>query len=79
MTKYNDLLNNVKRLRTEKDDDIKKATKKLDDFIKSQSFTGKELIEMRDYIVSRNRISGGSDDVPRLELIIDRVMTYKEE
>lgn len=59
---------------------IKNAEDAIEEFIKSQSFTGEELLKMRDDIKIKTGLHGISDShEPRMDYVLERILTYRKD
>lgn len=78
MTEYQELQKALGLAEQEKNAVVDKAENELDAFIRSQTFTGEELFEMRNEITKGNHESSSLGE-PRLNYIIDRILQYRGE
>lgn len=75
---YKKLKEKVDQTKIDKDAEVKAMEDTLEEFMKEQTFTGAELLKMRDEI--RDGYHGGAEsDELWLDYLLDRILTYREE
>lgn len=78
MSRYQNLQKEINQAETNERAVVQAAKDTMKVFIASQTFTGKELLDMKDDIKAGNH--GCSDDKePRIDLILDRILAYRED
>ena len=78
MNEFKKLKETVETSKMNKDALIKAAEKEVDAFIRKQTFTGEELLQMRDAIKQGYHGSSQMDE-PWLNGILESILTYREE
>jgi len=77
MSEYAKLQEEIKLAESTKDEAVRIAKYKLDEFIENQTFTGAELLAMRDHLRRKNDDLPGRDE-PRVDYILERIMMNRE-
>jgi hypothetical protein len=73
---YKDIQDAIKFEEDRKDDEVSKLKQRLSRFIGEQSFTGKELRDMRKSLRDDNTMSDRCE--PRLDYILEKVIEKRE-
>ncbi len=77
MEEYKKLKEQVEAANTDKKVAVKNAEDAVEEFTKAQTFTGEELLAMRDDI-KRGEHGCSSSNEPWLNYILERILTYRE-
>lgn len=78
MSKYNDLKKELRQVKNDESAAVKQVKDKVKAFVASQTFTGKELLDMVAAIKDGHHGTGG-EDKPRIDYVIERILAYREE
>jgi len=74
---YKELTDDLKKIEENKGTETKITEDKIKECLYNHTFTGKELLDMRDTIKARNYIPGilGSSDEPWLNYVLDMILS----
>ena len=78
MPEYTELKKEIKKAETDKNVAVKTAEQELENFIKAQTFTGAELLKIRDKIIDENSCKSLYDE-PRLDYILEKILADRED
>lgn len=77
MSQYQDIKKAMEQAELEQKKVRLSIENELKEFVKAQTFTGKELLQMKCAVLKGHH--GTDTEEPRLEYILDRILQYREE